>query len=214
LLKRFANLSQRKQVLIIAAAVLFAIVGISGGCDAHRRPPALSAEERALLQGAPLPYSVTVALWDLETDTGQNPEGYAGRLAKLVAASGAFKANRYERSPNPVGQDLVATSTGLYCNSAVIPVFTLISLGIIPTVFQEEQCEGMLLRAAANQPKRNGVEVTARFKGTFVMGWAAVVCGAMPGWSYGPVATDSRFVQRFRLAVIRRREELARILGR
>jgi len=63
------------------------VFGVSGGCNAYRRPPALNAEERALRQTVPLPYSVTAAWWDEATKTGQNPEAYGGALANLVTAS-------------------------------------------------------------------------------------------------------------------------------
>jgi hypothetical protein len=33
----------------------FVVFGMLGGCDAHQRPPALNAEERALLASGPLP---------------------------------------------------------------------------------------------------------------------------------------------------------------
>jgi hypothetical protein len=167
-----------------------------------------------MLQAPPLPYSVAIAWWDDETKTGQNAEAYAGSLAKLVARSGAFSQSRYERSSNPSGQDLVATPTGEYCNSAVIPIFSIISLGIIPTIFQDEQCTGMLLRKRAGLPKREGIQINARYKGPVVMGWAALVVGLAPGWSYGEAADDARFAERFRLAVIRRRTDIERLAGR
>ena len=146
MLKRFKKLSRSKRLVLAAAVLGFVAVGLSGGCIAYRRPPAFNAEERALLQSAPLPYSVTVAWWDEATKTGQNPEAYGGALAQLVTASGAFSRSRYERSSMPTGQDLVATSTGLYCNTAIIPLLSIISIGVIPTIFQDEHCEGMLLR--------------------------------------------------------------------
>ena len=214
MLKRFKKLSRPKRILVVAAFLAFVVIGLSGGCGAYRRPPALTSEERALLQTDPLPYSVTVAWWDEVTKTGQNPEAYAGALAKLVEASGAFSANRYEQSSTPSGQDLVATSTGLYCNTAVIPALSIISLGVIPTIFQDEHCEGMLLRTAAGRPRSEGVQIEVRYKGPVVMGWAAVVVGALPGWSYGSVDGDARFAERFRLAVIRRRADIERLLGR
>jgi hypothetical protein len=214
MLKRFRNLSRSKRLLIVAGGIAFVAAGLSGGCAAHRRPPALNAEERALLDAGPLPYSVTVAWWDEETKTGQSAEAYGDALARVVNASGSFKTIRYERSPAPSGQDLVATSTGLYCNSAVIPVLSILSFGIIPTIFQDEHCEGMLLRTAAGRPKTEGVQIQMRYKGTVIMGWGAVVVGALPGWSYGSVENDSRFAERFRLAVIRRRAEIAQLVAR
>ena len=197
MLKRFKKLSRRKRMLVGAAALTYAVIGVAGGCNAYRRPPALSAEERALLQSAPLPYSVTVALWDAATTTttGQNPEAYSSGLAKLVISSGIFKTSRYERSSAPSGQDLVATSTGLYCNTAVIPALSILSLGVIPTMFQDEHCEGMLLRSAPGRPKSEGVQIEVRHKGPVIMGWVAVVVGALPGWSYGSVDGDSRFAE-------------------
>ena len=138
-------------------------------------------------------------------------EAYGDSLAQLVLSSGAFKSSRYERSPMPTGQDLVATSTGLYCNSALIPALSIISLGIIPTIFEDQHCQGMLLRRAAGRPKNEGVQVAVRHKGQVVMGWVAVVVGALPGWSYGSVYNDSRFAERFRLAVMERRAEIDRL---
>ena len=200
--------------IIVAVASAFLASSLLTGCGAYKRPPALSVEERAFLHDAPLPYSVTVAWWDEETKTGQNPENYASSLARLVAASGTFKSSRYERSSMPSGQDLVATSTGMYCASAGMPIFSIISFGIIPTVWEEGVCRGMLLRTAAGKPKSEGVKITIRYKGTQIMGWVASIVGLLPGWGYGSSAeNDSRFLERFRLEVIRRREDIDRLLG-
>lgn len=214
MLTRLRKLSRSRRVLLGVGVLGFIVAGLSGGCYAHQRPPQLTGEERSLLETAPLPYSVTVAWWDEQTRTGQNPDAYSGSLAQLVARCGVFRTSRYERSSNPSGQDLVATPTGEYCNSAVIPILSIISLGIIPTVFQDEQCAGMLLRKSAGRPKTESVQVDIRYKGPVIMGWAAVFVGALPGWSYGEVADDSRFAERFRIAAIRRRADIDRLLGR
>ena len=214
MLKWFGALPRARRNIILAVAGAYVAIGLSGGCAAHRRPPALSGEERALADAPPLPYSATVAWWDEETKTGQDPGAYGGSLAKLVEASGAFQTHRYERSSSPSGQDLVATSTGLYCNTAVIPALSIISLGVIPTIFDDEQCAGMLLRKAAGRPKSEGVRVEMRFKGRVMMGWAAVAVGAMPGWAWGSVDTDTRFAERFKVAVLRRRDDIQRLVGR
>ena len=95
----------------------------------------------------------------------------------------------------------------------MIPLFTIISLGVIPTTFQDRRCEGMLLRRAAGEPKNSGVKVEVRFRGAVVMGWAAVLAGARPGWAYGSLARDSRFVDLFRLAVIQKRAEIDRLVA-
>jgi hypothetical protein len=61
MLERFRKLPRSRQISVVAVFVALAVFGRAGGCIAYERPPALSAEERALLQGTPLPYSVTVA---------------------------------------------------------------------------------------------------------------------------------------------------------
>ena len=208
MLTAFRRLPRSKKALTLTAIAAFVIFGLSGGCAAHRRPPALTSAERELLREAPLPYSVTVALWDDQTSTGQNPEAYASALAALVDASGTFKTSRYEHGAAPVGQELVATSTGAHCDSAVIPLLSIVTLGIVPTIFQDEHCEGMLLRRAAGQQKESGVQVEVHAQATSVLGWGAILVGALPGWSYGPVGDDSRFAERFRLAVVQRRADI------
>lgn len=72
----------------------------------------------------------------------------------------------------------------------------------------------MLLRSAPGRPKREAVQVEVRYKGTVVMGWAAVIVGALPGWAYGSAERDSRFAERFKVAVMRRRAEIERLVGR
>lgn len=204
----------RTRVLIIAGILAYALVGVSSGCSAYRRPPEFSSPERVLLQAPPLPYSVTVSWWDAKTKMDMSPEAYANPLAKIVSRSGVFRATRYQHSALPGQQDLVATSTGVYCNTAILPFLTIITLGIIPTVFQDEQCQGMLLRRSADDAPEDGVKIEISSKQRVVMGWVSVVLGALPGWSYGSLGDDSRFAQQFRLAVIGRNKEIQQLVGR
>lgn len=212
-MKRFTELSIPTRILVVVGIVAFVSVGFAGGCSAYRRPPEFSASERLLLRAPPLPYSVTVSWWDAKTKMDMSPEAYATPLAKLVSRSGAFRTTRYQHSALPGQQDLVATSTGLYCNSAIIPILTIITLGIIPTIFQDEQCEGMLLRRSADEAPEDGVKVEIRSRQRVVMGWVAVVLGALPGWSYGSLGDDSRYAQQFHLAVIARSREIQQLVS-
>jgi hypothetical protein len=107
--------------------------------------------------------------------------------------------------------DLAATSTGVYCNTAVIPILSIISLGIVPTVWKEEDCQGMFLRSTKN-PDRPPVRVEVRFRGTAMIGWASLLVGALPGWSWGDIRGDSHYHQMLRLEVIRHRAEIERLL--
>jgi hypothetical protein len=203
----------RRRSFIIGgvAMLMFIIVGMAGGCSAHRRPPALTDEERELLDAPPLPYAVSIVPWDPATAPrkGANPEAYASNLAEIAIPSRAFRDVRREPTPGPQA-DLTAMSTGVYCNTAVIPLFTIISLGIIPTIWDETDCQGMTLHSARIR-SGGSVQVAVRYKGRAVMGWGAIFLGVLPGWAYGDVRGDARYRERFRLEVIRHRQAIEQL---
>jgi len=106
----------------------------------------------------------------------------------------------------------MAASTGVHCNTAVIPLFTIVSFGVLPTIFEDEECEAMVLRAARGSA-RTSQPVEARYKGRVVMGWLAVPLGLLPGWSYGSARDDRRYAQRFRIEILRNRAQIERIMA-
>ena len=204
--------TRRKVICAVGALVLLVIFGAAGGCVAHRRP-SFTAEERQLLSQPPLPYSVSMVEWDdaTRTKTSKNPEAYARILADVAIPSRSFREMRRETSLQ-THAELAATSTGVYCNTAVIPILSIISVGIIPTVWQEEDCEGMFLRST-NHPDRPAVRIDVRLKGTAMMGWASLFVGALPGWSWGDIRGDSAYREMLRLEVTRRRAEIERLVA-
>ena len=70
--------------------------------------------------------------------------------------------------------DLLATSTGLYCGTAIIPLFTILSLGAIPTIFTDRDCEGVSFRAGGSGSggSSNSVEVRYQEEGRVIYGLA------------------------------------------
>ena len=206
-------LKRHKRLVFAALALCFPIAGMSGACGAYRRPAALTAAERQVLDSGPLPYSVSVVPWTSEVaaQRGQDPGAYASSLAALLEASKAFRSCRLTSRPD-ASSVLLATSSGQYCNTAVIPLWTILSFGIVPTVFDDEDCEGVVFRSARAQSSAS-VEVGVRHKGTVVMGWAAVPLGLLPGWSHGDLREDSRFRERFRLNILRRRPDIDRLVA-
>jgi hypothetical protein len=210
-------MTQRRRIartVTLALLVVFIVVGMAGGCNACRRPVAPNALERELLRAPPLPYAVIVKPWDPETAAriSRNPLAYAEGLAGVLIPSGAFRTSRFEKNGQATNGDLIATSTGSYCNSAVIPLLTILSLGIIPTVFDDEDCVGMELRQPGVPPSTRSVRIEFRNKRRVVMGWAAVFVGILPDWSHGSPRRDSRFYQRFRLEILRHRSEIERLI--
>jgi hypothetical protein len=209
----WSSIGRRNQIGVLVFVMLLAVAAGAGGCYAHRRPAALNAEEQKLLDATPLPFTVSVVPWNSEpgNQSGRDPEQYAEALAELVADSAAFRASRLEDRPSP-DADLVAISNGVRCNASVIPLFTILSAGLIPTVFDDEDCHGMVVRSS-KPSTAPPVEIGVRHKGQVVTGWAALVFGAMPGWSWGSGGDDRRYEERFRLEVIRHQAEIENLVN-
>ena len=205
---------RRRNVILLVVALSYPIACVTGACGAYRRPPKPPPEERSLLETPPLPYVVSVVPWKDER-TGRRVGGadaYARTLADLLSLSGAFRKVRIEGQPGP-DADLIATSTGAYCNTAIIPVLTLISLGVIPTIFEDEDCQGMTLRSA-RRTASGDLKVEVRQKGTVVMGWAGVPLGLLPGWAHGDSRKDRRYGEKLRVEILRRRFPIEELAGR
>jgi len=205
------TMKRRKLSVVLLVVAAFPAGCLSGACGAYRRPAPLSGAERQLSASAPLPDTVSVVPWDSETGQRlhKDPEIYARSLADLLTRSKAFRTVRFEAAPG-VDTDLIASSTGLYCNTAVIPLFTILSLGTVPTIVEDEECQAMVLRSA-RAPTRTSTEIVARYKGSVVMGWAVVPLGAVPGWSHGSLREDDRYAERFRIEIFRQRARIAEL---
>jgi hypothetical protein len=203
----------RKLLVAVLAIAAFPAGCLSGACGAYRRPAAVTGAEQDLAASAPLPYSVSVVPWDAATGQRlrRDPETYAKSLTDLLTRSQAFRTIRLERAPSP-DTDLTAASTGIYCNSAVIPLFTIVSLGVVPTIFEDEECQAMVLRSARGSA-RTSQPIEARYKGRVVMGWLAVPLGVLPGWSYGSARDDRRYAQRFRIEILRNLAQIEQIVA-
>jgi hypothetical protein len=206
---------RRPRLLLgVFLVLLIVVLGVSGGCGAYRRPGGLTAAERQLLASPPLPYRVSIVPWDAEraARTSQDPERYAESLALLVNGSHAFRVSRLETAA-AADSDLVATASGAYCNAAIVPIFSIISLGIIPTVFDDRYCVGLVLHRGRGPSSADSVTVDFEHRGRVVMGWAALAIGALPGWSWGSPDRDARYRERFRLEVIRHQAEIRRLVA-
>lgn len=204
----------RKRLLVVVLVIAaYPAACFSGACGAYRRPPRLNAAERQLVAPAPLPYVVTVVPWDDETQRrlGGDRDVYAKSAVDLLTKSNAFRTVRLDSGPSD-DTDLIASSAGVHCNSAVFPLFTIVSLGIVPTVFSDEDCEGIVLRSA-KRPSERSPEIIARQRHRVIMGWAAVPIGALPGWAHGSARQDGRYAERLRVEILRHRDEIVQMAG-
>lgn len=192
---------------LIGGAVVLVVYGFSGGCYVERLPSRLTAAER-LRVGDPLPYAVTVVPWDtagVRKHEGMSATAYATSANKWLGQSGAFRTVRLGAASDS-SANLHASSLGVYCNTAIIPIVTILSVGIIPTVFKDKDCAAIVFHAARGASP-DSVVVRHDNERTVVMGWLAVPLSLLPGWSRS--TSSGRVRDRARLAILDHREELA-----
>jgi hypothetical protein len=205
---------QRRWKHLLVPAV-FVAYGLGGGCYAQRLPAAPSPAAAELLAQGPLPYRVVVEPWDSAAAARHrvNPEAYAAGTFHWLQSSGAFASVRMG-APGDTAADFLASSTGAYCNTAVIPMFTILSLGIIPTTFTDTDCEGAVLRPLhPGAGAADSVVIGSELSGRVVMGWLAVPVGALPGWTHGDARDHQRTRALARLAVLQHRSRLVALAG-
>jgi hypothetical protein len=205
--------SRRSAVILGVCAVL--IYGIFfRGCLANSRLPKPSGQETKLLSTGPLPFTVAVMPWDeahpVFDQSGKNPMAYTGRIFHCLDQSRVFKEVRLVDSMT-TDTDLVAMSTGRYCNTTVIPYYTGLTLGLYPTVVNDRTCSEAAF-SSARKPgawTRIGVDHTAKS----VMGWAAIPLGFWPGWVHGDAAADRRYDERWAIEILKQRHILEHLAG-
>jgi hypothetical protein len=186
--------------------VCFALVAAAGGCYAHRVPRVgVLAADAQLLAAGPLPYTVSIAPWNAEPGAEEGTQA-AATLADLVTESSAFTASRLA-SAQGGATDLVAVPLGLDCRTSIVPVFTILTAGIVPTLFEDGRCDGLILRSpvpGSGPP----IEIRVAAKEQVVVGWAAAVVGALRGWAYGRLDADRAYADALHLEIAKRRSEI------
>ena len=170
-----------------------------------------NAEQRAQLREPPLPYVVQVVPWRQPADSVREVSPWTGEVARQLRLTGAFQTLLYlpgSRTPAP-GVQLIAEATLEQCAISLVPFFTVLTLGLVPTVFTDRECSGAVFRRADGTRPQDSVVVRIRHQGKAVMGWAAAPLGLLPAFSYRSARGQKGYHQAFRLAIIAKREELA-----
>jgi hypothetical protein len=205
---------RRRWKLLLGGGVVVAY-GLSGGCYAQQLPPSPSPEEAAVLRQGALPYAVIVAPWDsiAAARQHQDRQAYADATFRWLRHSGAFATVRLGNGQDSTA-DFLAFPTGAYCNTAVIPVFTILSLGLIPTIFTDTNCEGAVLHPLHPPTGRpDSVVLSSELSGRVIMGWLALPVGAFPGWTHGGPRDHTRYRNQVRLSILSHRSRLVALAG-
>jgi len=200
-----ASTKMSKKVWIALVAIPFVLYGLTGGGCGAQRIPALTPAERVLLAQPALPYSVAVVPWK-PGSRGQDAAAYASPLTAALEGSNAFRSVKRDAASGRSAANLTATSTGDYCNTAVIPIYTILTLGIVPTNFTDTDCIGMVFRR--NDGTGGAVAVHSQIRIRVVMGWIAMPLGFFHGWTHGEPRNSRPYLDRLRIEILSHRDQI------
>lgn len=192
---------RRGAVAVAAPGILSLVVGGCVGWGSAALPPKLSEAERARIAGAHVPMTVGVERCDAPV--------YSESLRDALRRTGIFdRVDDLERFDEP--PSLVARVERRVHGTAVVPLWTLLTFGIVPTSVEETAGWSFSLGA----PERPGerVRIECVHTGRTTLGWIAVFEAADPDRTIVPFApTDSaRFRERLALAILVHQEPLRR----
>lgn len=178
---------------------------LSGGCYASRLPPSLSAAEREQIH--PLGFTVAVDEEYYQSTVTGNREHHEEHRTKCPAYPESLKNDLRGTmlfkdvdlsNKLPANPDLVASVKEPVYGSTVIPLFTILTLGIIPTFTTERHGQVFAFARPADPAKTLRVEYT--YESTSVLGWYAVYLRRSPDWS-GDSRCSQRYLDRLALAI-------------
>jgi len=208
-----ASIKMSKKVWIALFVLPFVLYGLTGGgCGAQRIPTALTPAERVLLAQPSLPYSVAVVPWK-PGSRGQDAAAYTSPLTTALGGSKAFRSVKRDVASGHSAANLTATSTGDYCNTAVIPIYTILTLGIVPTIFTDTDCIGMVFRRNDGNPGGDSVVVHFENSERVVMGWIAMPLGFFHGWTHGEARRSGPYLDRLRIEILSHRDRIGALAG-
>lgn len=181
-------------VCIVCSAVI--VAGLLKGCASEQRPLPLNTSEQTLLSSNGFGLSLSV-----EPST---PPVDAQSLLRALQQTELFR--EVQPADRIQAPDLLARVERTITGNAVIPVLSLITLGLIPTVTEEEHGYSFSIRSY----KSSGRVVIVEYvhQGYTVLGWVAGLLNLFPQWTGDSVHNDPRFKERLKLMILTKAREI------
>jgi hypothetical protein len=111
---------------------------------------------------------------------GIEPDGRhfaTAELARCLRQTGLFASvdllDRLDRPP-----DLLARVEGTGAGTAAVPILTVFSLGVIPTIVEERW--GLAFSLRRPESPAPGLSIDARWSGRTILGWVSAVANLSP----------------------------------
>jgi hypothetical protein len=170
--------------------LLVTIVTFGGGCASSTLPPALSATEKIRLKTAPMAFTVGVETYKFPA--------YSDALVKALRNTGVFvRVDHLERFSSPPA--LVARVEREIYGSSAIPLWTLLTLGLVPTTTEENFGYSFSLSRPGLESRQIPVEYS--YRGRTTLGWEGLFLRLSPNYSIDP-ENSQQFRGRLALAIL------------
>lgn len=190
---------KRKWWIVTIIALPIIIAGLSGGCASSSLPQKLSKGQ--IDEITKTHFAVSVGVEDFKYPV------YSEKLTKALQRTGLFDKveplNSFKEPPT-----YIARVKRTICSTAIIPIFTGLSLGLIPTTAQEEYGYSFSLTATSDPTRKIPIEFS--YKGPAALGWWAVVLNILPNRTSADVYEHPRFNQNLAWTIVSHKSELLR----
>jgi hypothetical protein len=191
------------QLVLGSLLLVFVAVSASGcvGWASSALPPRLSKAEKARVRQAHLPLTVGVERYEAPA--------YSESLRKALQRTKLFgRVDDLERFSSP--PSLVARVERRIYGSTAIPVYPLLTLGIIPMSVQETAGESFSLSPPDHPEQR--VKIDYSYRGRTTLGWIALLDVFHPNRTVFPFDPEhsSHFRDHLRLSILEHEDTLKR----
>lgn len=185
-------------------ALTVVLLSVLWGCASSPLPPRLTEPQREVLAGVDLPYRVAVEPYQYPLYSRLLMEDLrtTGVFARVEMSEDLSEAELVARVAHPVSNDYVA----------VIPLFSILSFGVVPTWFPMEYGASFELAPGNDARCRSApVSIDASYEGTLVMGWVASVLNLSTRRTVRDVRKTDRYRDNIAHAVALRADEIRRL---
>ncbi len=141
------------------------------GCSTSRLPPLLAGADLKAIQNLKFNVSVGVERYKFPA--------YSEHLLSVLRDLNVF--NVVEYSDKEIHFDLLVKVESELYGEPVIPLFTIISLGLIPTIVDESYGVIFSIKSGNSQIERNFI--FAEYRDTAILGWIALPMRLLPQYS-------------------------------
>jgi hypothetical protein len=195
--RRHQEAPKMRRAAVRAAFAVGTLLALPG-CSSETLPPALTNAQLKAISSAHFKATIGVRRY--------NAPVYSDYLMEYLRKTTLFDEvaplEEFQKPPTFVAR----VDRGIY-GTATIPIFTIITLGIIPTIVEEEH--GLEFSLIPNSPPKAPIAIRFSYRGPSTLGWWALYKGFLPNETWGSADWTARFVQSFASHIIEHEKEIS-----